>query len=152
MTKRLYRSRKNRVIAGVAAGIADYFDIDPIIVRLLFVILAFGQGSGLLAYIIGWIVIPEEPETVGDKNEKKNPSGSDIETKKLAMTAPKEDHTESSGEERPRQAIGIVFVCIGAILLIQNLIGYHFWRIIAPLALVAVGLAIVLRNMRTDKS
>ena len=59
--KRLYRSRKNRIIAGVCAGIADYFNIDPTLVRVLWVISALVYGGGILAYIIAWILIPEEP-------------------------------------------------------------------------------------------
>ena len=61
MAKKLYRSKKNRKIAGVCGGIAEYFDIDPIIVRLLTLILVLSVGSGLIAYIIAWIVVPEEP-------------------------------------------------------------------------------------------
>ena len=59
--KRLYRSRKDRMIAGVCGGLGDYFNIDPTLVRLLVVILALAGGPGLLAYIILAIVVPEEP-------------------------------------------------------------------------------------------
>jgi phage shock protein PspC (stress-responsive transcriptional regulator) len=62
MAKKLHRSKKNRKIAGVCGGIAEYFDIDPIIVRLITLILVLSAGGGLIAYIIAWIVIPEEPE------------------------------------------------------------------------------------------
>ena len=62
MTKKLYRSKKNRKIAGVCGGIAEYFDIDPIIIRLITLILVLPAGGGLIAYIIAWIVVPEEPE------------------------------------------------------------------------------------------
>jgi phage shock protein C len=59
---RLYRSRKDRVIAGVAGGLAEYFGMDPLIVRLLFVVLALaGAGSVVLAYIILAVLVPEEP-------------------------------------------------------------------------------------------
>lgn len=61
--KRLYRSRTNRMIAGVAGGLGEYFGIDPTLVRLLFVVFAVFVGGGLLAYIIMWILIPEEPVT-----------------------------------------------------------------------------------------
>lgn len=61
MAKKLYRSKNNRVVAGVCGGIAEYFDIDPIIVRLITLILVLSAGAGLLAYIIAWIVVPEEP-------------------------------------------------------------------------------------------
>lgn len=58
--KRLVRSTTDRMIAGVAAGLADYMNLDPTIVRLLFVLLALAGGPGLLIYIIMWIVMPEE--------------------------------------------------------------------------------------------
>ena len=59
--KRLYRSRTNRQIAGVCGGIAEYFKIDPTLVRILWVILALSGGSGVLAYVVAWLIIPEEP-------------------------------------------------------------------------------------------
>ena len=59
--KRFYRSTIDKKVAGVAGGLADYFDIDPLLVRLIFVILAFAGGGGLLIYIILWIVTPERP-------------------------------------------------------------------------------------------
>lgn len=58
--KRLYRSRKNRMIAGVCGGLAEYFGIDPIIVRLIALVLLLG-GGGFLLYVIGWIIIPQRP-------------------------------------------------------------------------------------------
>ena len=60
--RRLYRSRKNRVIAGVCGGVAEYFSIDPVIMRLAWVFFALiTMGAGIIAYIIAWIVIPEVP-------------------------------------------------------------------------------------------
>ena len=59
--KRLVRPREGRKIAGVCLGIAEYFDLDPTLIRLIWLVLIFGAGSGLLAYIVGWIVMPEEP-------------------------------------------------------------------------------------------
>lgn len=60
--KRLYRSRTDRMIAGVAGGLGRYFGIDPTLVRLAFVILSLAGMSGGLAYLILWVVIPLEPE------------------------------------------------------------------------------------------
>ena len=59
MEKKLYRSSTNRKIAGVCGGIAEYFDIDPTLVRLLWVIASWIGGSGLLAYIIACVIMPE---------------------------------------------------------------------------------------------
>ncbi len=61
MKKRLYKSNSDKKICGVCGGIANYFDIDPTIVRLAWVIFTFAGGSGLLAYIIAAIVMPEDP-------------------------------------------------------------------------------------------
>ena len=57
--KRLTRSREKK-IAGVCGGLANYFDIDPTIVRILFVLIAFAGGAAVLAYLIIWIIAPEE--------------------------------------------------------------------------------------------
>ena len=57
--KRLVRSANDRMLAGVAAGLAEYMNIDPTIVRLLFVLLALAGGGGGLIYIIMWIIMPE---------------------------------------------------------------------------------------------
>ena len=61
MTRRLYRSRSNAMVGGVAAGIAEYFDLDPTLIRLVWVLLLF-TGTGLLLYLIAWIVIPPHPK------------------------------------------------------------------------------------------
>ncbi len=59
--KRLYRSGKERILGGVCGGIAEYFNVDPAIIRLLWVLFIFGFGTGILAYIIAWIIIPRNP-------------------------------------------------------------------------------------------
>ncbi|MBD3202917.1 PspC domain-containing protein [Candidatus Woesearchaeota archaeon] len=69
-TKRLYRSKKNRVIAGICGGLGEYFDIDPVIIRLIWVFVVLAGGSGALAYIIAWIIIPEKPG--GKKKRRKS--------------------------------------------------------------------------------
>jgi phage shock protein C len=60
--KRVYRSRTDKKIAGVCGGLAQYFDIDPVIVRLCWLLFVLLGGSGIVLYIIAWIVIPLEPE------------------------------------------------------------------------------------------
>ncbi|WP_343206009.1 PspC domain-containing protein [Rhodanobacter sp. MP1X3] len=57
--KRLYRSRTNRTLAGVCAGIADYFGWDPTLVRIAWILLTLLGGSGILIYVILWLVVPE---------------------------------------------------------------------------------------------
>jgi phage shock protein C len=59
--KRLYRSRKDRILGGVCGGMGNYFNLDPVLVRVIWVVLLFAAGVGFLAYILSWIIIPEEP-------------------------------------------------------------------------------------------
>ena len=56
---RLYRSRSQKMLAGVSGGLGEYFDVDPVLMRLLFVVTAFISGVGILAYIVLWIVMPK---------------------------------------------------------------------------------------------
>ena len=60
--KRLYRSKKNRIIAGVCGGMGEYFNMDPTIIRLVWILFALlGMGLGIIAYIIAVIILPLEP-------------------------------------------------------------------------------------------
>ena len=59
MKKRLYRSKKDKMLAGICGGLAEYFDVDPSLVRLATVLLCLYAGTGLLVYIIAAIIIPE---------------------------------------------------------------------------------------------
>ncbi len=61
MTKKLYRSRNDRILGGVCAGIGEYLNADPTLIRLLWILFTLLGGSGILAYIIAWIIIPEQP-------------------------------------------------------------------------------------------
>ena len=57
--KRVYRSKKNKMLAGVCGGIAEYFEVDPVLVRLLFVLLLFMGFVGIIIYLVAWLLIPE---------------------------------------------------------------------------------------------
>ena len=80
MANKLYRSTSDKMLGGVAGGLAEYFDIDPTIVRVLFVVLTLVGGGGILAYIILLIVVPEKPYQIpnmhsgdsNDENQNKN--------------------------------------------------------------------------------
>ena len=65
MDKKLYRNTGNKMIAGVCSGLAEYINIDPTIVRLIWALIAL-SGAGLLAYLIAAIIIPEKPSNIID--------------------------------------------------------------------------------------
>ena len=61
--KKLYRSKNNRMLFGVCGGIAEYFNVDPVIVRLIWAFFTLGSGlfPGIITYAIAWLIIPDEP-------------------------------------------------------------------------------------------
>jgi phage shock protein C len=124
--RRLWRSRDDRVIAGVCGGLGRYLGVDPVLVRIAAVVLVFAGGAGILLYAIGWIVMPEEPELVAGQP--------------VAGTEPPE---RTSGAV----LLGFVFVVLGAFFLVDELWpDFLSWQYVWPVALIAVGLAILLRS------
>ena len=71
MEKRFYKSRTDKKLAGVCAGVAEYFEVDPTLVRLIWVVFTFAGGAGVLAYIIAAIIMPEAPTGTTSVNRKK---------------------------------------------------------------------------------
>lgn len=59
--KRLYRSEEDRILGGVCAGLGKYFGVDPVLIRILWVVFSLVYGAGVLAYLIFWIIMPVEP-------------------------------------------------------------------------------------------
>jgi phage shock protein C len=60
-SRKLYRSTSNRQVAGVCSGLAEYFNLDPTLIRVLFIILAVLGGSGVILYVAMWIIVPKQP-------------------------------------------------------------------------------------------
>jgi phage shock protein C len=119
---RLLRRRlDNRVIAGVCGGLADYFGIDPILVRLAFVVITFAGGAGVLAYIVLWIVMTPAP-----------------------AGTPAQPITTGFSGQGPFW-LGALLVALGALFLIGNtgLFAWWNWNLFWPLALVALGVLIL---------
>ncbi len=62
--KRIYKKREDKMLCGVCAGVAEYFDIDPTLVRVLWAVISLGYGAGLIAYIICALVFPDKTEVM----------------------------------------------------------------------------------------
>jgi phage shock protein C len=120
---RLTRSRSNRIIAGVCAGLADYLGVDRVLVRIAFVVLAFGAGVGIALYVLAWILIPEE-----DPN---------------APSVPRPSQAEPG--ESARLVFGVLLIAFGLVLLVDLLVP-GVTRFVWPLALIALGGVIILQS------
>ena len=144
--KTLQRSSSNKYIGGVCGGLGEYFNIDPIIFRLVFVILFFAAGGGLLIYIIMWIITPLDRSLPGNKgynnsNDTSNFSktDSDVEDKDF------NSNTSPSHKNNTNSALigGIILIIIGALYFCNNYFSFDFSHI-WPIILIALGIVILL--------
>jgi len=121
--RKLLRSETDRMIAGVAGGIGEYFMVDPIIIRIIFIVLAC-QGAGVILYLILWLIIP---------SEKNSDPKEEMQTKAKELT--KKSHFW----------LGLTVLVLGFYLLLQNFGFYHFFRLerFWPLLLILLGVAIL---------
>lgn len=134
--KKLYRSRKNRIIAGVCGGLADYFNVDPTVVRLIFAAMVFGAGFGIGLYIILWIVVPEE-------GREEKPS---VERMASDLRSAVSEGRLSRSNGRTLFALLIVLVGVG--LLMNQIFPMHWfrWDFFWPVLLIVLGLTVVLKR------
>jgi phage shock protein PspC (stress-responsive transcriptional regulator) len=122
-TRRLTRRTDGKMIGGVAAGLGDYFGVDPVIFRIGFVIAAFAGGAGILAYLLAWVIIPESATGTSEANR--------------ALRAMDKDRT--------RTWLGVGLLVLGSLMLLDQLGSWNpalLWGV----ALIAVGVIL----FRTD--
>ncbi len=144
---RLYRSRSNRVVGGVAGGLGEYFRIDPVIVRLVWVLLAFARGSGLMLYLIAWILIPEEPIVViqdpdSAPSAEASGNGGAGDWSEQVKESPVEE------EERRRRWFGGLLVIAGLLLLAEKTALWLDPAWLVPLGLIAAGVVVLVRGRK----
>jgi phage shock protein PspC (stress-responsive transcriptional regulator) len=155
--KRLFRSAKSKVFGGVAGGIAEYFDIDPIIIRLLFVIIAFAGGGGAIVYLILWIALPLEPITPFTMNMG---SGEPFNADSPGEQSTADYNTGTSNpfnipvkpENRNGLIGGIVLISLGLIFLANRFIPNIDFSDLWPLVLVVLGGVLIATSFAERKS
>jgi phage shock protein C len=125
-SKRLYKSRRNKIIDGVCGGFAEYFDVDPSIIRLLWVLVTLMGGAGFVAYLVAMIIMPVNPEHI---TTPQTPSSN-----------------QATDRSDRRRFFGVLLVLIGSLILLVNF-GW-FWdfgwwsftkSIILPLLIIGLG-------------
>lgn len=149
--KRLLRDSKNKILAGVAAGIANYFEIDPNIIRLLFIVLTVFGGSGLLIYIVLWLLLPTDGSHAveGKDTFKENVEQMKEAVKEFAKEIKKEvHHVEGEKKGKSQQSLGIILVVIGLIFLLTNLglLDFYVIQKLWPVLLIFLGVLVVYQN------
>ncbi len=133
MQKRLYLSRADKKLAGVCGGIAEYFDIDSTLVRLMWVFLTFAGGSGLLIYIVAAIVMQEKPVT--------HPSS--VEGERVVDVAYESNDDKSTGTkgDHDRLIIGGGLIVLGMYIFSRNFFFFRWldFKYLGPILLVLLG-------------
>ncbi len=176
--KRLFRSRRQSIIGGVAGGLAEYFEVDVVLVRLLWVLAAFVGGGGVLAYIVAWIIIPEEPspslaskpgKKPGRETSKETPhqasqpseeakkdgilegEGDQDEALNLEETGQMDEESKKNEEQhsaRRRRNAGLLLIGLGFIFLARQVLPAYFFQFSWPLLLILLGLFFLMRDGR----
>jgi phage shock protein C len=144
MARRLTRDPRRAVLGGVAAGFGRYLDVDPVLVRIAFVILAFANGLGLLVYLVCWAIVPKETAS-GDVAPGAEPAFAGVED--AVRTLSRADDGRAA-----RLAIGYGLIGLGSILLLHNLDWIHWpswarFEVLWPLILVGMGAGLVARSL-----
>ncbi len=156
MEKKLYRSRGDRLIAGVCGGLGEYLSLDPVWVRLFFLLLLFAWGIGFWAYIILWIIVPEEGrETVapGDTVQANLQEMADRvrEFGHSLQSGFQEDGAPADIASRPGPfVVGVGLIMIGGFLLLNqlNLFSWLRWDLMFSLLIIFVGGALLLSQLK----
>ena len=128
--RRLERSREDRVIAGVCGGLGEYLGVDAVLIRIAALVLVFAGGAGLLLYGIGWIAMPEAEE--GDEGDESAAGGVPA--------------ARTIGGTSGAVLLGLVFVVLGVFFLVDEIWSdFLAWKYVWPIALIAVGAAVLVR-------
>lgn len=135
-TKKLFRSIDDNIIAGVCGGLAKYFQIDSSLIRIIFILLAIGGGSGFLIYLILWLVIPIEKETEREVNKDK------------AKSMAKKIKFETKIKRTKRiNILGVVLILVGLVSLWNQIFPKMIdWDIFWPIVLVLIGMLLIFRD------
>ncbi|ABX31573.1 phage shock protein C, PspC [Petrotoga mobilis SJ95] len=146
--RKLYRSRENKILAGVCGGIGEYFEIDPVIIRLLWIVLSLVWGFGVILYIIAIFIIPPQPQ------------GNRYSDEHLEETPENERHNVSHNlEDEDRKVViglfALLFIVIGLIILVSIITPSTFFfrnfiKIVISILLIGIG-AYLISTSRTKK-
>ncbi len=158
MTRRLTRDQKNAVLGGVAAGFGNYFGVDPVLVRLVFILLAFLNGFGLVAYAVGWVIMPREGEAAVEAGAKETaPVDRLVERVRQAGERVADEFQRLPVDAgRGRVVAGTILILLGVLFLLDRLSWWYWprWARLAnlwPIIIIVIGVSLILEAARGRK-
>jgi phage shock protein C len=148
MNRRLYRCRHDRRLAGVAAGVAEYFDADPTLVRILWFVSIFFGGLGIFVYIAMALIVPLEPLTAAEAEAEaaRTAAASSGEVVGADAGAPVGNRHVARGSGPWATIVGVGLIGIGSIALLDQLVpGWNACHWVGPVLVIAIGAVLVAR-------
>ncbi|MCF8231486.1 MAG: PspC domain-containing protein [Bacteroidales bacterium] len=141
---RLYRETSNQVIGGVCSGLGTYLNIDPVIVRIIFVLLAIFGGGGLIIYILLWIFVPARDSYAYYQNANDN----------MEQPPPNEEqqHQPVMDPSRGSLLAGLILITFGAIFLVDRFVPAIDFADLWPLLLIVAGVLLLRNHFTHDKN
>jgi len=144
MDKKLYKSTSDKMLCGVAGGLAEYFKIDSTIVRVLFVVTVFFGGGGVIAYIILCIVVPHKPyEIPGTSSGSQNQTGENENT--FTKNSDGSISMDAVQHEHKSIWVGIILILLGGLFLVDNFIPRFSIGDYWPVVLIGLGIELILK-------
>lgn len=150
-SKRLYRSSRDSIIAGVCGGLGDYFNVDPVLFRILFVLAAVFGGSGVIIYIVLWIVIPYQP---GYSFTESNINQDTMNNENMKNDSRNPNETDQSNQKRNGGSLwgGLILITLGAVFLIDRFVPRIDFGDLWPVILIVIGIILISNAYRQPKS
>jgi phage shock protein C len=156
MEKKLFRSRSERMIAGVCGGLGEYLGVDPVWLRLFFILLLFATGFGFWAYLILWIIVPEEGRESGTPGDTVQANVQDMADR--AREFGQSIQRGLRGDRAPAEAgptsgpviVGLAFIVLGVFLLLNqlNVFWWLRWDVMWPLLIILLGGGLLLSRLK----
>lgn len=149
---RLYRSRTHRVFGGVAGGLADYFNVDVILMRLLFVIVFFAGGGGVIIYIVLWIITPDSPLITPPPHSQNSSENSNYANNPDISDATIVDDRKKKENNNRTFIVGIALILIGFLFLLNSMMPQLIIINLWPLILIIVGVMLIVNETKLTKT
>lgn len=159
MPRRLTRDMKNAMLGGVASGVADSFGVDPVLIRIGFILLTLVHGFGLLAYLVCWVVMPRRTEEAGVAGPGETTPADRVvgEVRQAGEKVVDELRRLPRKSTQGQMIAGIMLIFVGSLLLLDQFVdlSWPHWARLAslwPAILIAIGIAMLLGSGRGDRT
>lgn len=139
--RKLYRSETDKVIAGVCGGLGEYLELDPVLIRILFVIFTLAGGAGVVMYILLWVIVPTKSDATTPYEQSLKNNGEEIKQRASSIAA-------SIQDQKSRQVWGWLVIFIGAFILLWNFGAFGWFKIdlLWPILIILLGIFVIFKR------